>query len=150
MVQAQFVLELLMRLLACPACFNCAYQSPARRTRRVVGKVIVALAAGACFAHQPCGLTQEDAAHAIPSAKRIRTVAKRALSMRFVALLKSRRSHCCHSCDHCAFRPLTTVPDKPLASSPSKTDNASLMSPVEIPLRYNQGKAADTRGDFLT
>jgi hypothetical protein len=40
--------------------------------------------------------------------------------------------------------------DKPLASSPSKTDSASLMSPVEMPLRYNQGKAADTRGDFLT
>ena len=56
MVQAKFVLELLMRLLACPAGLYRANQCPAWRVGRVVGKVIFALAAGARFAHQPCGL----------------------------------------------------------------------------------------------
>lgn len=51
---------------------------------------------------------------------------------------------------HCAFSRLTTLADKPLASSPSSTLNASPMSPVDIPFRYSQGSAALTRGDFLT
>ena len=34
--------------------------------------------------------------------------------------------------------------------SPTSTDSASLMSPVEMPFRYSHGSAADTRGDFLT
>ena len=35
---------------------------------------------------------------------------------------------------------------------PAKTffNNASLMSPVEMPFKYNQGSAAETRGDFRT
>src|SRR3954471_17407958 len=59
MVQAKFVLELLMRLLACPASLDCAYQGSARRVSRVVGEVIFALATGARFAHQPCGLARK-------------------------------------------------------------------------------------------
>ena len=59
MVQAKFVLELLMRLLACPAGLDRADQRSARRVRRVVGEVIFALAAGACFAYQPGGLARK-------------------------------------------------------------------------------------------
>jgi hypothetical protein len=59
MVQAKFILELLMRLLARPAGLDRAYQRSARRVRRVVGEVILALAAGARFAHQPCGLARK-------------------------------------------------------------------------------------------
>jgi hypothetical protein len=50
MVQTEFVLELLMRLLAHPAGFDLTYQRSARRIRRVVGEVILAIAAGARFA----------------------------------------------------------------------------------------------------
>ena len=59
MVQTKFILELLMRLLACPAGFDRADERPARHVRRVVGDVIFTLAAGARFAHQPCGLARE-------------------------------------------------------------------------------------------
>src|ERR1700712_5651633 len=59
MVQAKFVLELLMRLLACPAGLDRANQRPSRRIGRVIGEVIFALATGARFAHEPCGLARK-------------------------------------------------------------------------------------------
>ena len=40
--------------------------------------------------------------------------------------------------------------DKPVASLPTSTFSASLISPVEIPLRYNHGKQASTDFAFLT
>ena len=56
MVQAKFILDLLMGLFARPAGLYCAHQRHTRDARRVVRQVILALAAGARFAHQPCGL----------------------------------------------------------------------------------------------
>ncbi len=45
MLQAKYVRELLMRLLACPVGLYRANQGPARRVGYVVGEVIFALAA---------------------------------------------------------------------------------------------------------
>ena len=86
MVQAKFILELLMRLLACPAGLNCAYQRPARRIGRMIGEVIFALALerAAHTGHAACPGRGCSCDTKLPSATHTRTEANCALSMPLV------------------------------------------------------------------
>lgn len=63
---------------------------------------------------------------------------------------RSRRFQAPYASAHWALSRLTTDGDRPLASAPSSTDRASCISPVEIPRRYNHGKAASTRWALRT
>src|ERR1700744_959052 len=63
---------------------------------------------------------------------------------------RSRLFHCSNSSAQAAFRRLTTLADSPLACSPSSSDSASPMSPVDTPRRYSHGSDDDTRGDLRT
>src|SRR5688572_11077929 len=58
MVQPQFPLELLVRLLARPARLDRRDEHPEWRARTMVGQVVLALAGGPPLAYQPSGLTR--------------------------------------------------------------------------------------------
>ena len=58
-VQAEFILEVLMRLFAHPAGLDHTYQRLARHASRMVAEIILALAVRTPLAHLPCGLTKK-------------------------------------------------------------------------------------------
>src|SRR5215212_9879233 len=61
MAEAEFLLELLMGLLADPACLDRSRQGAPRGSRRQIAEVVFALAVGAPFADQPDFLAREVA-----------------------------------------------------------------------------------------